>query len=84
MRALCQHGAVAVPGISALISVSLRVLTRAAAARPRWGHLMYYLWEGVTGRASGCLDGALAAWRHCRTVLMMSIAMFNDISRLFG
>jgi regulator of sigma E protease len=49
------------------------------------GHLMYYLWEALTGK------GVSERWleRLQRTgvavlLLMMSIAMFNDLTRLFG
>ena len=72
-------------GFLALISVSLGVLNLLPLPVLDWGHLMYYLWEGVTGR------GVSEAWmeRLQRTgvavlLLMMSIALFNDLTRLFG
>jgi len=49
------------------------------------GHLMYYLWEGLTGRGvstawmNGLQNGGLVL-----LLVMMSIALFNDVSRLFG
>ena len=73
----------------ALISVSLGVLNLLPVPVLDGGHLMYYLWEGVTGR------GVSEAWMErlqrgglAVLLLMMSIALFNDFSRyvfrLFG
>lgn len=69
----------------ALISVSLGVLNLLPLPVLDGGHLMYYLWEGLTGRSVS------EAWmdRLQRTgvvvlLLMMSIALFNDLTRLFG
>ncbi|MHA7598496.1 RIP metalloprotease RseP [Alicycliphilus sp. T452] len=72
-------------GFMALISVSLGVLNLLPLPVLDGGHLMYYLWEGLTGRSVS------EAWmdRLQRTgvvvlFLMMSIALFNDLTRLFG
>jgi regulator of sigma E protease len=69
----------------ALVSISLGVLNLLPLPMLDGGHLMYYLWEGVTGRA------ITDAWmeRLQRTglailLLMMSVAVFNDLHRLLS
>lgn len=69
----------------ALISISLGVLNLLPLPVLDGGHLMYYLWEGVTGRSVS------EAWmerlqRGGVTVLLalMSVALFNDLYRLIG
>lgn len=69
----------------ALISVSLGVLNLLPLPVLDGGHLMYYLWEGVTGR------GVSDAWMErlqrggvALLLVMMTIAVFNDFTRLFG
>ncbi len=69
----------------ALISVSLGVLNLLPLPVLDGGHLMYYLWEGITGK------GVSEAWMEnlqrggiAVLLLMMSVALFNDFSRLFG
>ena len=69
----------------ALISVSLGVLNLLPLPVLDGGHLMYYLWEGVTGKSvSDAWMERLQRGGIAVLLLMMSIAMFNDITRLFG
>lgn len=69
----------------ALISVSLGVLNLLPLPVLDGGHLMYYLWEGLTGRSvpEAWMDrlqrGGIAV-----LIAMMSIALFNDLTRLLG
>ena len=69
----------------AIISVSLGVLNLLPLPVLDGGHLMYYLWEGITGKAvpdawmERLQRGGVAV-----LMMMMSIAFFNDISRLLG
>ena len=49
------------------------------------GHLMYYLWEALTGRSvSDAWMERLQRGGVAVLLLMMSIALFNDLTRLFG
>jgi regulator of sigma E protease len=69
----------------ALISVSLGVLNLLPLPVLDGGHLMYYLWEGVTGRSvSAAWMDKLQRGGVAILLMMMSIAMFNDVVRLFG
>jgi regulator of sigma E protease len=73
----------------ALISVSLGVLNLLPIPVLDGGHLMYYLWEAVTGKAvSEQWMERLQRGGLMVLLVMMSIALFNDgtryIPRLFG
>jgi regulator of sigma E protease len=69
----------------ALISVSLGVLNLLPLPVLDGGHLMYYLWEAVTGKS---VSDAWMEWLQRGGVavllVMMTIALFNDVTRLFG
>lgn len=72
-------------GFLALVSVSLGVLNLLPLPMLDGGHLMYYLFEGVTGRPVADVwlkwlqrGGALVL------LLMMSLALSNDVARLLG
>ncbi|MBA4255292.1 MAG: RIP metalloprotease RseP [Polaromonas sp.] len=69
----------------ALISVSLGVLNLLPLPVLDGGHLMYYLWEGVTGRpVSEVWQDRLQRGGVVILLGMMSIALFNDVARLVG
>ena len=69
----------------ALISVSLGVLNLLPLPVLDGGHLMYYLWESVTGHAVTELWlERLQRVGLALLFLMTSVAIFNDVSRLFG
>jgi regulator of sigma E protease len=69
----------------ALISISLGVLNLLPLPVLDGGHLMYYGWEAITGRAVS--EAWLSRFQRvgvAMLLLMMSIAMFNDLTRLFA
>ncbi len=69
----------------ALISVSLGVLNLLPLPVLDGGPLMYYLWEAVTGKSvSDAWMERLQRGGIAVLLVMMSIALFNDVSRLFG
>jgi len=69
----------------ALISVSLGVLNLLPLPILDGGHLMYYLWEGITGRpVSDLWMEKLQQGGFVVLSAMMLIALYNDITRLFG
>ncbi len=72
-------------GFLALISVSLGVLNLLPLPVLDGGHLMYYLWEGLSGKAvsDAWLDYLQRAGIGILAI-MMAIALFNDLTRLLG
>ena len=69
----------------ALISVSLGVLNLLPLPVLDGGHLMYYLWEAVTGRSvSEVWMARLHRGGLAILLMMMAIALFNDLQRLLG
>lgn len=69
----------------ALVSVSLGVLNLLPLPVLDGGHLMYYLWEAVTGRAVSTewLE-RLQRMGVMALLALMSVALFNDVARLLG
>jgi regulator of sigma E protease len=80
-----QRGVAYYLAFLAIVSVGLGVLNLLPLPMLDGGHLMYYLFEGVTGRpvSDVWLDrlqrGGLAIM-----LLMMSLALYNDVARLLG
>ena len=67
----------------ALISISLGVLNLLPIPVLDGGHLMYYLWESLTGRpVSEAWAERLQKGGLVILLLMTSVAVFNDIARL--
>ncbi|HZF80796.1 MAG TPA: RIP metalloprotease RseP, partial [Rubrivivax sp.] len=72
-------------GFLALVSVSLGVLNLLPLPMLDGGHLMYYIFEGVTGRpVSELWLGRLQRGGIVVLLMMMSVALFNDVARLLG
>ncbi len=72
-------------GFLALVSVSLGVLNLLPLPMLDGGHLMYYLFEAVTGRQ---VSDQWLKWLQrggaLILVLLMSLALSNDVARLLG
>ena len=80
-----QNGWLTYLGFLALISVSLGVLNLLPLPMLDGGHLMYHLFEGLTGRPvpDVWLD-RLQKGGVALLVVLMSVALFNDVVRLLG
>jgi regulator of sigma E protease len=72
-------------GFLALVSVSLGVLNLLPLPMLDGGHLMYYIFEGVTGRP---VSDQWLKWLQrggaLIMLLLMSLALSNDVARLLG
>jgi regulator of sigma E protease len=69
----------------ALVSVSLGVLNLLPLPMLDGGHLMYYIFEGATGRpVSDLWLSRLQRGGTAVLLTMMSVALFNDLARLLG
>ena len=72
-------------GFLAVVSVSLGVLNLLPLPVLDGGHLMYYLFEAVTGRAvSELWLDRLQRGGVAIMLMMMSLALYNDMARLLG
>lgn len=80
-----QQGVAYYLGFLALVSVSLGILNLLPLPMLDGGHLMYYIFEALTGRPvpdqwlERLQRGGIAV-----LLLMMSVALFNDVARLLG
>ncbi len=72
-------------GFLALVSVSLGVLNLLPLPMLDGGHLMYYIFEALTGRpVSEPWLARLQRGGVAVLLMMMSVALFNDVARLLG
>ena len=72
-------------GFLAVVSISLGVLNLLPLPMLDGGHLMYYLFEGVTGRpVSELWLDRLQRGGVALMLMMMSLALYNDVARLLG
>jgi regulator of sigma E protease len=80
-----QQGLAYYLGFLALVSVSLGVLNLLPLPMLDGGHLMYYIFEGATGRpVSDLWLARLQRGGIAVLLMMMSVALFNDVARLLG
>ena len=69
----------------AIVSVSLGVLNLLPLPMLDGGHLMYYIFEGATGRpVSDLWLERLQRGGIALLLTMMSVALYNDVARLLG
>lgn len=80
-----QQGLAYYLGFLALVSVSLGVLNLLPLPMLDGGHLMYYIFEAVTGRP---VTGRWLHWLQgggaLILLLVISLALYNDVARLLG
>ncbi len=80
-----QQGLAYYLGFLALVSVSLGVLNLLPLPMLDGGHLMYYIFEAATGRPpSDIWLSRLQRGGIALLLMMMSVALFNDVARLLG
>ncbi|MEO8280250.1 MAG: RIP metalloprotease RseP [Ideonella sp.] len=72
-------------GFLAIVSISLGVLNLLPLPMLDGGHLIYYLFEAVTGRpVSELWLDRLQRGGVAIMLMMMSLALYNDVARLLG
>ena len=80
-----QLGLAAYVSFLGLISVSLGLLNLLPLPMLDGGHLMYYLWESLTGKpVSVAWQRGLQKVGLALLVFIMTLAFFNDLTRLFN
>ncbi|HTP74922.1 MAG TPA: RIP metalloprotease RseP [Burkholderiaceae bacterium] len=80
-----QQGLVTFIGFLAVVSLSIGVLNLLPLPMLDGGHLMYYLFEAVTGRpVSDLWLARLQRGGVAILLLVMSVALYNDVARLLG
>ena len=80
-----QHGLADYLSFLALVSVSLGVLNLMPLPMLDGGHLMYYIFEAATGRpVSDLWLARLQRGGFALLLMMMSVALYNDVARLLG
>ncbi|HSB23887.1 MAG TPA: RIP metalloprotease RseP [Burkholderiaceae bacterium] len=80
-----HQGLVTFLGFLAVVSLSIGVLNLLPLPMLDGGHLMYYLFEAVTGRpVSDLWLARLQRGGVAILLLVMSVALYNDVARLLG
>jgi regulator of sigma E protease len=80
-----QAGLVTFIGFLAVVSLSIGVLNLIPLPMLDGGHLMYYIFEAVTGRpVSDLWLERLQRGGVAILLLVMSVALYNDVARLLG
>jgi regulator of sigma E protease len=80
-----EQGLVTFIGFLAVVSLSIGVLNLLPLPMLDGGHLMYYLFEAVTGRpVSDLWLARLQRGGVAILLLVMSVALYNDVARLLG